>query len=163
MKFIPGIIKDCINNKHPVKLRNGNKAYVFCDTRDYGLDFSRYVIRGSLTCGAEITWTEDGSYRLYGAYSDMDIIGKWAEPHVLDDMPVDHPILVGTDARGGLDIAHFLRVEASSKYPIVTVRDGKTSVTGGETERWASYQLLRARDLKGTPWEGSPYVREESM
>ena len=57
MKFIPGIIKDCINNKHPVKLRNGNKAYVFCDIRDYGLDFSRYVIRGSLTCGAEITWT----------------------------------------------------------------------------------------------------------
>lgn len=79
MKFITGIIKDCINNKQPVKLRNGNKAYVFCDIRDYGLD-----------------------------------------------------------------IAHFLRVEASSEYPIVTVRDGKTSVTGDETERWASYQLLRA-------------------
>ena len=30
MKFITGIIKDCINNKHPVKLRNGNKAYELC-------------------------------------------------------------------------------------------------------------------------------------
>ena len=161
MKFITGIIKDCINNKHPVKLRNGNKAYVFCDIRDYGLDFSRYVIRGVLAYGVAVSWTEDGSYRVNGAHSDLDIIGKWAEPHALDDMPVDHPILVRTDARGGLDIAHFLRVEASSEYPIVTVRDGKTSVTGDETERWASYQLLRASDLKGTPWEGSPYVCEE--
>ena len=161
MKLITGIIKDCINNKHPVKLRNGNKAYVFCDIRDYGLDFSHFVFRGSLAYDTETTWTEDGSYRCDGGQSDLDIVGKWPPPHALDDMPVDHPILVRTDARGGLDIAHFLRVEASSECPIVTTRDGKTSVTGDETERWASYQLLRASDLKGTPWEGSPYVQED--
>ena len=161
MKFIADIIKDCIKNKRPVRLRNGNKAYVFCDIRDYGLSYSHYVIRGALTYDTEITWTEDGSHRVNCADSGLDIVDEWADPHALDGMPVDHPILVRPDSCGDWNRAHFLRVEASSEQPIVTTRGGKTSVTGSGTDRWAYFWLLRASDLKGTPWEGSPYVREE--
>lgn len=74
---------DIISNKRPVVLRNGSKAYIFVDLRDYpereSFDASNYVIRGFiLNDEEERNWCVNGEY-YSGNKTPFDIVGLWKE------------------------------------------------------------------------------------
>ena len=75
---------DIIANKRPVMLRNGIKAYIVADLRDYPetevFNLSEYKIRGfAVDDDDEHSWRVDGCYHNMNDESEHDIIGLWKE------------------------------------------------------------------------------------
>ena len=75
---------DIIANKRPVMLRNGTKAYIIADLRDYPetgqFNSSFYHIRGfMIDDNNEHSWRVDGKYHSTSADSEHDIISLWKE------------------------------------------------------------------------------------
>ena len=95
MSNIEELIRSSIKNRQAVKLRNGQKAFVLLDERDFGftLENSNYPFIG-LIGNTKGSWRETGKFDLPFTTNNLDIIGIWEEPHPLENMPVDHPIYV---------------------------------------------------------------------
>jgi hypothetical protein len=158
---IANIIQEAIKNKTPVKLRNGSKAFVTHDSRNFDIRYTVFPISGRDVNNKEIEWTPFGYYGNTSCLSPLDIVGEWVEPHPLEAMPVDHPVYVRDSEDQRWIAGHFSNLLQDSVYPIRVYLSGETSFTSKMDEGWKEYRLPTAGELKGTAWEGSRFVAEQ--
>ena len=89
---------DAALNGEPVKLRNGDKAFIcyklsddykYWDGSPINFNICGYI----LNCNGDIAmlntaWTTGGKWTIDGIESDRDIIGMWEEPKIsVEDLP----------------------------------------------------------------------------
>lgn len=79
-------LKLALEEKLPVVLRNGQKAMLLCDVRDYVTDVPRNnVIKGfMLKDGSGISWSSDGNFSALFEQHPYDIVGMY-----IDSLRVD--------------------------------------------------------------------------
>ena len=89
---------DAALNGEPVKLRNGNKAFIcyklscyfkYWDGSPINFNICGYILNSNDDIAMLNTaWTEDGKWTIDEAESDRDIIGMWEEPKIsVEDLP----------------------------------------------------------------------------
>jgi hypothetical protein len=90
MKTKPFNLKAALNDE-PVMLRNGMKAFVrHHETKTSILGkFNLVGIKEGYSY--YLTWTEDGGYDIDGDISDLDIVGMWTEPRIINGFEVPAP------------------------------------------------------------------------
>ena len=162
MSNIEELIRSSIKNRQAVKLRNGQKAFVLFDERDFGFtnENSIYPFVGRID-NTKGSWSATGKYDLPFTTNNLDIIGLWEELHPLENMPVNHPIYVRCNGNWGWSKLHYSHIiKNADQYHIATFYDGKTSFSdiGERAYEWHEYRLPTRAELKGTVWENSPFV-----
>lgn len=167
MSNIEELIRSSIKNRQAVKLRNGQKAFVLFDERDFGFtnENSNYPFVG-LIGNAKGSWRETGKFDPIFTTNNLDIIGLWEEPHPLENMPVDHPIYVRSNNNWDWAKQHYSHiVKNADQNHIATFYDGKTSFSdiGERVSEWHEYRLPSRAELKGTAWENSPFVSDPPL
>lgn len=89
---------DAALNGEPVKLRNGNKAFIcyklsryfkYWDGSPINFNICGYILNSNNDITMLNTaWTEDGKWTIDEAESDRDIIGMWEDPKIsIEDLP----------------------------------------------------------------------------
>lgn len=89
---------DAALNGEPVKLRNGNKAFIcyklsrdfkYWDGSPINFNICGYILNfnGDIAM-LNTAWKEDGKWTMDETKSDRDIIGMWEEPKIsIEDLP----------------------------------------------------------------------------
>lgn len=160
-KDIEQIIQDAIANQTPVMLRNGEMVYL---VREYSHMGGYPIIEGGNS--GRRTWTLGGNYISHGCSHNFDIIGVGDESRRLKHMPVGHPIFVRDFCHHDWRKRYFLRIHPLSdvNYPIETLDSEQKAhfLASIGTSKWRYFRLPTRSELRGTSWEDSPFVRDES-
>ena len=168
---IQRLIKDAIINKTPLRTKGGKKVFVTCNLTDYPISQETdYPVKGYIEDTLS-SWTPDGRFSTRLTVNENNIIGKWINPHPLQNMPINHPIYVreGNDHTLKADHSfwrkrHFagsVTTWENHSISISVFSEGTTSFSNftGVTN-WQTYRLPSRAELIGTSWENSPFVAE---
>lgn len=143
-------------NGEPVKLRNGNKAFIcYKLSRDFkywdGSPINFNVCGYILNFNGDIAmlntaWKEDGKWVMDETKSDRDIIGMWEEPKIsVEDLPKPFKPKLGEyyyriTSRTIFDTLGIREKEYSSpEYDDKTVNQGNAFRTREDAQRWLDF------------------------